>query len=154
LWRTQGAKIVAPATAGLTVTWLMPTWSDYSIWPPSPIDQPLPLKRAGDETEFTLCGQRIKAIFVPGHSFDLVLYAMDFDGRRVLFTGDLGFEGVSNILHRCWDDREKARIVTNVVRTQALPFQPHRVFTGHGPRKDGTAWLEDLLKRTEEALAR
>ena len=83
----------------MTVSWLMPTWSDYSVWAPAQIDQPLPLKRAGDETEFVLCGLRIKAIFVPGHSFDSVLYVMDFNGKRVVFTGDIGFEGVSNILH-------------------------------------------------------
>jgi glyoxylase-like metal-dependent hydrolase (beta-lactamase superfamily II) len=153
LWRTQGAKIVAPATAGLTVTWLMPTWSDYSVWVPSRIDQPLPLKRAGDETTFTLCGVPIKAIFVPGHSFDLVLYSMELNGRRILFTGDLGFEGRGNILDRCWGDRDKALVVTKVVRTQALPLKPDHVFTGHGPRQQGTAFLEDLLKRTEEALA-
>ena len=154
LWRTQGAKIVAPATAAFTVTWLMPTWSDYSIWPPSPIDKPLPLKRAGDETRFTLCGLPIQAIFVPGHSFDLVLYSMELNGKRILFTGDLGFEGKSHILHRCWGDRDKALVVTKVVRTKALPLKPIHVFTGHGPRRDGTAWLEDLLKRTEEALAK
>jgi glyoxylase-like metal-dependent hydrolase (beta-lactamase superfamily II) len=154
LWRTQGAKVVAPATAALPVTWLMPTWSDYSIWPPSPIDQPLPLKRAGDEAKFTLCGLPIKAIFVPGHSFDLVLYTMEFDGKRVLFTGDLGFEKGSHILHRCWGDRDKALVVTRVVKEKALPLKPTHVFTGHGPRPDGTAWLEDLLRRTEEALAK
>jgi glyoxylase-like metal-dependent hydrolase (beta-lactamase superfamily II) len=154
LWRTQGVKIVAPATAAFTVTWLMPTWSDYSIWPPSPIDQPLPLKRAGDETKITLCGVPITALFVPGHSFDLTLYSMELNGKRILFTGDLGFEGGSHILHRCWGDRDKALVVTKVVRSKALPLKPAHVFTGHGPRKDGTAWLEDLLKRTEEALAK
>jgi len=132
----------------------MPTWSDYSVWVPSPIDKPLPLKRAGDETTLTLCGVPIKAIFVPGHSFDLVLYSMELNGKRILFTGDLGFEGVSNILHRCWGDRDKALVVTKVVRTQALPLKPDHVFTGHGPRQHGTAFLEDLLKRTEEALAK
>ncbi|HEY7314893.1 MAG TPA: MBL fold metallo-hydrolase [Gemmataceae bacterium] len=154
LWRTQGAKIVAPATAALPVTWLMPTWSDYGIWPPSPIDKPLSLKRAGDETEITLCGLPIRATFVPGHSFDLVLYSMELNGKRILFTGDLGFEGGSHILHRCWGDRDKALVVTKVVRTKVLPRKPVHVFTGHGPRRDGTAWLEDLLKRTEEALAK
>jgi glyoxylase-like metal-dependent hydrolase (beta-lactamase superfamily II) len=153
LWRTQGAKIVAPATAAVPVTWLMPTWSDYGIWPPSPIDRPLPLKRAGDETQITLCGLPIRAIFVPGHSFDLVLYELELNGKRILFTGDLGFEAGSHILHRCWGDRDKALVVTRVVRTQALPHKPIHVFTGHGPRRDGTAWLEDLLKRTEAALA-
>jgi glyoxylase-like metal-dependent hydrolase (beta-lactamase superfamily II) len=153
LWRTQGAKVVAPAPAAVPVTWLMPTWSDYSLWVPSPIDKPLPLKRAGDETTFTLCGVPIKAIFVPGHSFDLVLYSMELNGRRILFTGDLGFEGPSNILRSCWGDRDKALAVTKVVRTQALPLKPDHVFTGHGPRQQGTAFLEDLLRRTEEALA-
>jgi glyoxylase-like metal-dependent hydrolase (beta-lactamase superfamily II) len=153
LWRTQGAQIVAPAAAAFTVTWLMPTWSDYSVWVPSPIDIPLPLKRAGDETEIELCGVRIKAIFVPGHSFDSVLYTMELGGKRVVFTGDIGFQGASHILHRCWGDREKAAVVDKVVRTKILPLKPDHVLTGHGPRPQGTAFLEDLLRRTEDALA-
>jgi glyoxylase-like metal-dependent hydrolase (beta-lactamase superfamily II) len=154
LWRTQGARIVAPATAAFTVTWLMPTWSDYSIWVPAPIDVPLPLKRAGDEKEITLCGLRIKAIFVPGHSFDSVLYALELKGKRILFTGDIGFEGGSHILHRCWGDREKALVVTRVLVKQVLPWRPDHVLTGHGPRPEGTAFLEDLVKRTQEALSK
>jgi len=154
LWRTQGARIVAPATAGLTVTWLMPTWSDYSIWVPSPIDKPLPLKRAGDETDIELCGLRIKAVFVPGHSFDSVIYTMVLNGKRVAFTGDIGFEGVSHILHRGWGDREKAAVVAKIVRAKVLSLNPDHVLTGHGPRPKGMAFLEDLLQRTETALAK
>jgi glyoxylase-like metal-dependent hydrolase (beta-lactamase superfamily II) len=153
LWRTQGARIVAPATAAFTVTWTMPTWSDYSIWVPCPIDQPLPLQRAGDEAEVTLCGVRIKAIFVPGHSFDSVVYVLELGGKRVAFTGDLGFEGGSHILHRCWGEREKALTVLKVVRGKVLPLRPVHVFTGHGPRRDGTAFLQDLCARTQKALA-
>src|SRR5262249_3991074 len=152
LWRTQGAKIVAPATAALTVSCLRPSGSYYRAWAPAQIDKPLPLKRAGDETTFTLCGVSIKAIFVPGHSFDLVLYSMELNGKRILFTGDLGFEGVSNILHRCWGDRDKALVVTKVVRTQALSLKPDHVFTGHGPRQQRSAFLEDLLTRTAQTL--
>jgi len=154
LWQARGAKIVAPATAEFTVTWCMPTWSDYSIWPPCPVDIPLPLKKAGDETEITLCGLRIKAIFIPGHSFDSVIYVMDFPGKRVAFTGDMGFDGGSDILHRCWGDRDKALPVIRVVRDHVLPLRPDHVFTGHGPRPKGTAFLRDLLKRSEEALRR
>jgi glyoxylase-like metal-dependent hydrolase (beta-lactamase superfamily II) len=95
---------------------------------------------------------RIKAIFVPGHSFDSVLYVLDFPSKRVLFTGDIGFEGASNILHRCWGDREKALAVIRVLRQQVLPLAPDYVFTGHGPRREGTAFLHDLLSRSEEAV--
>ena len=120
---------------------------------PSAIDRPLPLKRAGDETEIELCGVRIKATFVPGHSFDSAIYTMELNGKRVAFTGDLGFEGASHILHRCWGDREKAALVAKIVREKVLSFKPDHVLTGHGPRPQGTAFLEDLLKRTETALA-
>jgi glyoxylase-like metal-dependent hydrolase (beta-lactamase superfamily II) len=154
LWRTQGAKIVAPATAAFTVTWTMPTWSDYSIWVPSPIDVPLRLRRASDTQELTLCGQRIKAIFAPGHSFDSVVYTMELNGKRVAFTGDIGFEGGSHILHRCWGEREKALVVIKVLETKVLPSKPHHVLTGHGPRPAGTAFLQDLLKRSKAALRR
>jgi metallo-beta-lactamase class B len=152
LWRARGAKIVAPATAEFTVTWCMPTWSDYSIWPPCPVDMPLPLKKAGDETTIKLCGLPIKAIFIPGHSFDSVIYVIDFPGKRVAFTGDMGFEGVSDILHRCWGDRDKALPVMRVVRDQVIPLRPDHVFTGHGPRPNGTAFLRDLLQRSEKSV--
>jgi glyoxylase-like metal-dependent hydrolase (beta-lactamase superfamily II) len=152
LWRTQGAKIVAPQSAALTVTWLMPTWSDYSIWAPSPIDQPLPLKQAGDEAQVTLAGLPVKAIFVPGHSFDSAIYVIEFGQKRVAFTGDIGFDGESHILHRCWGDREKAAAVARVVREQVLPLKPDHVLTGHGPRPQGTEFLEDLVRRTDAAL--
>jgi glyoxylase-like metal-dependent hydrolase (beta-lactamase superfamily II) len=154
LWRTQGLNIVAARTASLTVSWLMPIWTDYSIWPTSPIDQPLPLRRAGDETRLTLCSLPIRAIFVPGHAFDQVLYLMELDGKRIMFTGDVGFGGESHILHRCWGDREKAAVLSRVIRSQALPFRPDYVFTGHDAQKHGTAFLEDLLTRTDAALAK
>jgi glyoxylase-like metal-dependent hydrolase (beta-lactamase superfamily II) len=154
LWRAQGAEVVAPATAAFAATWLMPTWSDYSVWPPLCIDRPLPLRKAGDEAEVTLSGLRVKAVFVPGHSFDSVLYFMDFGGKRVLFTGDVGFEGASDVLHRCWGDREKAAAAVKVLTRQVLPLKPDHVFTGHGPRRDGTAWLVDLLRRTNDSLSR
>jgi glyoxylase-like metal-dependent hydrolase (beta-lactamase superfamily II) len=154
LWRTRGLETVAARTASFTMTWLTPIWSDYSIWVPSPIDQPLPLRRAGDETRLTLSGVPIRVIFVPGHAFDQVLYLMELDGNRVMFTADVGFGGESHILHRCWGDREKAAVVNRVVRNQALPFQPDYVFTGHDAHQDGTSFLEDLLNRTDAALAK
>ncbi|HEV3341924.1 MAG TPA: MBL fold metallo-hydrolase, partial [Pirellulales bacterium] len=152
LWRAQGVKIVAPCSAELAVTWLMPTWSDYSLWAPARIDVPLPLTRVGDETEVTLCGQKVRAIFVPGHSFDATLYLMELGGKRVAFTGDIGFEGESHILHRCWGDRLKAAAVAQVVCDKLLAFQPDYVFTGHGPRENGTAFVEGLIERTDRAL--
>jgi hypothetical protein len=45
-------------------------------------------------------------------------------------------------------------VVPKVVRTQALPLKPDHVLTGHGPREHVTALLEELLRRTEEALAK
>lgn len=154
LWRAQGVKIVAPRSAELALNWLMPTWSDYSLWAPARLDVPLPLARVGDETEITLCGQKVRAIFVPGHSFDATLYLMQISGKRIAFTGDIGFEGESNILHRCWGDRLKAAMVVRVVRDKLLAFQPDYVFTGHGPREPGTEFIKGLLERTEAALSK
>ena len=130
----------------------MPTLSDYSIWPPRPVDVPLALKRAGDEVEFTLSGLMIRAIFVPGHSFNSVIYVMELDGKRVAFTGDIGFDNQQEILHRCWGNVVKAKAVTDAVRTKLLPLNPDFVFRGHGAKRDGTAWLEDLVKRSDEAI--
>lgn len=151
LWRAMGLKVVAPESANFTLTWLMPMLTDYGVWVPRPVDIPLPLRKAGDETEIALDDLKVRAIFVPGHSFDSVLYAMELAGKRVLFTGDIGFDN-QDILHRCWGDVEKAKRVTEVVRTKALAFKPDYVFRGHGAKRDGTAFLEDLVKRSEEAI--
>lgn len=151
LWRAMGLKIVAPETAALATTWLMPTVSDYGVWVPRPVDVPLPLKRVGDETETTVEGLKVRAVFVPGHSYDSVIYLMELGGKRVAFTGDLGFEG-QDILHRCWGDADKAAAVTEVVRAKALAFRPDVVFTGHNAQRDGTAFLEKLVAASEESI--
>jgi glyoxylase-like metal-dependent hydrolase (beta-lactamase superfamily II) len=154
LWRARGLKVVAPESADLTLAWLMPMLSDYGVWAPRPVDRPLPLKRAGDETEITLGSLKVRAIFVPGHSFDSVIYALELQGKRVVFTGDIGFDNQQEILHRCWGDVEKAKVVTEVVRTKVLPFKPDFVFRGHSAKADGTAFLEDLVRRSQEAISK
>jgi glyoxylase-like metal-dependent hydrolase (beta-lactamase superfamily II) len=152
LWRSMGLKIVAPESASFALSWLMPMLTDYGVWVPRPVDIPLPLKRAGDETEITLAGLKIRAVFVPGHSMDSVIYMMELGGKRIVFTGDVGFQAPSDILHRCWTDVEKAAVVTEIVKTKVIPFRPEVVFTGHGGRAEGTAFLEDLVKRSEESI--
>jgi glyoxylase-like metal-dependent hydrolase (beta-lactamase superfamily II) len=152
LWRALGAKIVGPKPAAFTLTWLMPMLTDYGIYPPRPLDLALPLEAAGDETDFELSGLKFHALFVPGHSFDLTVYTTELDGRRVAFTGDLGFEN-QDILHRCWGDADKARIVVRVIRDQLVPWQPDVVFTGHDVHQDGTRFLTELVRHTEASLA-
>jgi glyoxylase-like metal-dependent hydrolase (beta-lactamase superfamily II) len=159
LWRAAGAKVVAPASAAFAVTGVMPTWSDYNLWVPCLIDEPLPLQRVGDEAEVTLCGVKIKAIFAPGHSPDSVVYAMELNGRRVIFTGDIAFDdrrpGLplgSNILHRCWGDWDKAARVIRVIETQVLPLQPEFCFTGHAAYPDATAAWGRILEASRAAL--
>ncbi len=154
LWRAAGAKIVGPKSGALPLTWLMPMLTDYGIFPPRPLDLPLPLARVGDETDFEVSGQKFRALFVPGHSFDLTVYKTELAGKRIAFTGDLGFERESDILHRCWTDGAKARPVIAAIREKLLAWQPDIVFTGHGVRPNGTAWVEDLLRRSEESLAK
>ncbi|HUQ69930.1 MAG TPA: MBL fold metallo-hydrolase [Planctomycetaceae bacterium] len=159
LWRAQGAKVVAPASAAFAVTGIMPTWSHYNLWVPCPIDEPLPLKKAGDEAEVTLCGVKIKAIFAPGHSPDSVVYVMELNGKRVIFTGDIAFDdrrpGLplgSNILHRCWGDPRKAARIVEVIETQVLPLRPEFNFTGHGAHADATALWGRILEASRAAL--
>jgi glyoxylase-like metal-dependent hydrolase (beta-lactamase superfamily II) len=152
LWRALGAKIVGPKPAAFTLTWLMPVLTDYGIYPPRPLDVPLPLEAAGDETDFELSGLKFHALFVPGHSFDLTVYTTELSGKRVAFTGDLGFEN-QDILHRCWGDADKARIVARVIRERLLPWRPDVVFTGHGVRLDGMGFLAELLRETDASLA-
>lgn len=151
LWRGLGLKIVAPQSADFTLAWLMPMLTDYGVWVPRPVDVPLPLKRAGDETTIALGDLKVRAIFVPGHSFDSVIYALDLDGKRVVFTGDIGFDN-QDILHRCWGDVGKAKAVTEAVRTKVLPFKPDFVFRGHGAKREGLTFLGDLVKRSQESI--
>lgn len=152
LWRARGLRIVAPRSAEFSLAWLMPMLTDYGVWVPRPVDVPLALDRAGDEVSFSVAGQTIRAIFVPGHSLDLVIYLMDLDGKRVAFTGDLGFQAPSDILHRCWTDVDHAAEVVEIVKSKVLPFRPDVVFTGHGGRAEGAAFLEDLVARSEESI--
>jgi glyoxylase-like metal-dependent hydrolase (beta-lactamase superfamily II) len=152
LWRALGAQMVGPESAALTLTWLMPMLTDYGIYPPRPLDLPLPLKRVGDETEFEVSGLRFRALFVPGHSFDLTIYKTELGRQRIAFTGDLGFEN-QDILHRCWGDANKARAVVRVIRDKLLAWRPDLVFTGHGLRPNGTEFIEGLVQQTDKSLA-
>jgi glyoxylase-like metal-dependent hydrolase (beta-lactamase superfamily II) len=152
LWRVAGAQMVAAKPAAFTLTWLMPMLTDYGIYPPRPLDLPLPLTRVGDETDFEVSGLKFHALFVPGHSFDLTIYMIELGDKRVAFTGDLGFEN-QDILHRCWGDAHHAQAVTEVVREKLLPWRPDVVFTGHGVRTNGTEFIRGLVQHTEESLA-
>jgi len=151
LWRAMGAQIIAPKPAAFALTWAMPMLTDYGIYPPRPVDMPLPLARVGDETDFEASGLKFHALFVPGHSFDLTIYTTDLGGRRIVFTGDLGFEN-QDILHRCWGDEQKAREVVQVGRNKLLPWRPEVVFTGHGVRTNGTEFITQLVRQTEQSL--
>ena len=126
--------------------------TDYGIYPPRPLDVPLPVAAVGDETDFELSGIKFRAFFVPGHSFDLTVYTTELGGKRIAFTGDLGFEN-QDILHRCWGDADKARAVVRVIRDRLLAWRPDVVFTGHGVRPDGTGFLTALVRHTEASLA-
>jgi glyoxylase-like metal-dependent hydrolase (beta-lactamase superfamily II) len=159
LWRARGAEVVAPASAAFATAWAVTQWSGYGVPVPIPIDRPLPLRRAGDEAEITLCGVRVKAVFVPGHSIDSVVYSMDLNGRRVIFSGDIAFDdrraGMplgSNILHRCWVDREKATEVVRVIEEKVLPLRPEFEFKGHASHRDPVASWRNILDATRRAL--
>jgi glyoxylase-like metal-dependent hydrolase (beta-lactamase superfamily II) len=152
LWRARGAKMVAAKSAEFTLGWVMPMLTDYGIYPPRPLDVPLPLEQIGDETEFEVSGLKFKALFVPGHSFDSTIYMTELGGKRVAFTGDLGFEN-QDILHRCWGDAQQAREVVRVVREKLLSWRPDVVVTGHGVRGKGTEFIAQLVRETEASLA-
>ena len=151
LWRAKGAQIVGPKSAALALTWLMPMLTDYGIYPPRPLDMALPLTQIGDETDFEVSGLKFRALFVPGHSFDLTVYKIELGGKRIAFTGDLGFEN-QDILHRCWSDTDKARSLVPVIRDKLLAWRPDIVFTGHGVRTNGMQFLTELVQHTEAAL--
>jgi glyoxylase-like metal-dependent hydrolase (beta-lactamase superfamily II) len=151
LFRAAGAKIVGPKSAALPLTWLMPMLTDYGIYPPRPLDLALKITKVGDEQTVEVSGLKFRALFVPGHSFDLTIYKIELGGKRIAFTGDLGFEN-QDILHRCWGDTEKAQSLIGVVRDKLLAWRPDIVFTGHGVRTNGTEFIASLLRHTEESL--
>jgi glyoxylase-like metal-dependent hydrolase (beta-lactamase superfamily II) len=107
--------------------------------------------RVLEVTTLTVDGLEPRAVFVPGHSYDSVIYLTELAGKRVAFTGDLGFK-CQDILHRCWGDVDKAAAVTEVVRTKVLSFRPHVVFTGHYAHEDGMAFLEELVAQSEASI--
>jgi len=72
----------------------------------------------------------------------------------VAFTGDIGFDAKNNILDRCWGDRDKAKAVTEAVRSRLIPWRPDFVFTGHSTQREGTRFLQELVESTEQSLAK
>ena len=116
-------------------------------------------RRCGPDPHVTgrwkrICGLRIRALFVPGHSVDSVIYMMELNGKRVAFTGDIGFDGTNDILNRCWGDRDKARVVMDLVRSRVISWSPDMVFRGHQAVREGTPFLRGLVERTEKSLAK
>jgi len=159
LWRARGAEVVAPASAAFATAWVNTHWTGYGVSVPCPVDRPLPLRRPGDEAEVTLCGVRVKAVFTPGHSIDSVVYFMELNGRRVIFTGDIAFDdrraGMplgSNILHRCWGDRDKAATVVRVIEEKVLPLRPQFEFKGHASHRDPETVWKNILDASRRAL--
>jgi len=159
LWRARGAELVAPASAAFTTAWVMGHWTGYGLAVPCPIDHPLPLKKSGDQAEITLCGIRIKAIFAPGHSPDSVVYFMELNGHRVIFTGDIAFDdrrvGMplgSNVLHRNWGDREKAAATIHLIEQKVLPLKPEFEFKGHASNRDPATSWQHILEASRKAL--
>jgi len=152
LLRAEGAQIVGAKSAAFSLTWLMPMLTDYGIYPPRPLDIALPLSLPGDETDFETGGLKFRALFVPGHSFDLTVYKVELGGKRVAFTGDLGFKN-QDILHRCWGDTNKARALIPVIRDKLLAWHPDIVFTGHGVQTNGTEFIASLLRDTEASVS-
>lgn len=159
LWRARGAEVVAPASAAFATAWVNTQWQGYGVNVATPIDRALPLRRAGDEERITLCGLPIKAIFVPGHSIDSVVYLMELNGHRVIFTGDIAFDdrraGMplgSNILHRCWVDRQKAQTVIRVIEEKVLPLNAEFEFKGHASNRDPAASWRNILEASRKAL--
>jgi glyoxylase-like metal-dependent hydrolase (beta-lactamase superfamily II) len=159
LWRARGAEVVAPASAAFATAWVNTQWTGYGVSVPIPIDRPIPMRRAGDEAEITLCGVPIKAVFVPGHSIDSVVYFMELNGRRVIFSGDIAFDDAragmplgSNILHRCWADRDKAAAVIRVIEEKVLPLKPEFEFKGHASSRDPAGSWGNILDASRRAL--
>ncbi|HEY7115323.1 MAG TPA: MBL fold metallo-hydrolase [Tepidisphaeraceae bacterium] len=159
LWRARGAEVVAPASAAFATAWGITQWTGYGVSVPIPIDRPLPLRRPGDQARITLCGVPIKAVFVPGHSIDSVVYFMELAGHPVIFTGDIAFDdrrpGLplgSNILHRCWADRDKAAAVIRVLEGKVLPLRAEFEFKGHASNRDPAAAWRNILEASRKAL--
>ena len=137
----RGAQMVGAKSAAFALTWLMPMLTDYGIYPPRPLDVALPLAQVGDETDFEVSGLKFRALFVPGHSFDLTVYMVELGGQRLAFTGDLGFEN-QDILHRCWGDADKARAVR-----ASDPRQTARVASGRRLHRPWCATQRDGIYR-------
>lgn len=79
---------------------------------------------------------------------------MEFNGKRVAFTGNIGFEKGNDILNRCWGDKDKARSVIEVVESKLIPWRPDYVFTGHGAVRNGTEFLRELVADSRKSLSK
>jgi glyoxylase-like metal-dependent hydrolase (beta-lactamase superfamily II) len=112
------------------------------------------LLNAGDRTEVTLCGTRIQALFVPRHPVGSVAYRFERNGKRVAFTGGIGFQRGNDIPNSCWGDRDKVKAALEVVRSKLIPWRSDFVFTGHDAFGDGGQFLVNRVASAARSLAK
>ncbi len=101
-----------------------------------------------DGEEFEVCGVKIKAINVIGHSRDSVCFLMELDGRTCLFNGDtLQFGGVIGLINYPMCSIEDYHI--GLPKLKGLGVDG--LFPGHGivTLKNGQAIIDAALKQLD-----
>ena len=101
-----------------------------------------------DGEEFEICGVKIKAINVIGHSHDSLCFLMELDGRTCLFNGDtLQFGGVIGLINYPMCSIEDYHI--GLPKLKGLGVDG--LFPGHGivTLKNGQAIIDTAIKQLD-----
>jgi glyoxylase-like metal-dependent hydrolase (beta-lactamase superfamily II) len=126
LWRvTTGAKFVCSEEMAYTLQHHIPQSTGYGLHPPVPTDI-----RIRADQELDLCGIKVRAVRLPGHTFGSMGWLVERGGRKYVAIGDLimpdGVLGYAGSINFSASD-----VLSSLRKLDALGVD--YILPGHGP---------------------
>jgi metallo-beta-lactamase class B len=126
LWRvTTGAKFICSEEMAYTLQHHLPQSTGYGLHPPVPTD----IRIRADE-ELDLCGVKVRAVRLPGHTFGSMGWLFERGGRKYSAIGDLimpdGVLGYSGSINFSATD-----VLASLRKLESLNVD--FILPGHGP---------------------
>jgi glyoxylase-like metal-dependent hydrolase (beta-lactamase superfamily II) len=126
LWRvTTGAKFLCSEEMAYTLQHHIPQSTGYGLHPPVPTDV-----RVKADEDLDLCGVRVRAVRLPGHTFGSMGWMFERGGKKYVAIGDLimpgGVLGYSGSINFSGTD-----VLASLRKLEAL--NADFILPGHGP---------------------
>lgn len=103
-----------------------------------------------DQQSITISGLSIQALHLPGHTLGCTSYLVDWEGKKILFTGDV--IGTLGYGHFGWDgsiDFDKKLYLKSLLRLVDIPFDVmlpgHGLCSFHNPKQRVEVSLNEAL---------